>query len=143
MNQRFDQAKGGGATNAQAARLAGASYCTIWRIKRAVAAHGEEGYMPALPRSGRRSALVKFKVQPWVLAAVERLAFQEGCTIPAAWRLYSDHKDCPPTLATYLRKSVPPSFIKATKLRTIPVRLGTHVPDAEAFTEALKKGASK
>ncbi len=143
MLKRFQEAKAGGATNAAASRLAGASHCTIWRINRAVAARGDEGYMPAPSRSGRRSALVKLKVQPWVLAAVERLALQEGGTIPAAWRQFAGSKDCPPTLAVHLRRSVPPSLLKATQLRTVPVRLGSHVPDAEAFAEALKEGAGK
>ena len=138
MMLRYQQARDNGATNAAASRLAGASHCTIWRIKRAVAAHGDEGYRPAHQRSGRRSALVKLNVQSWVLAAVERLALQEGCTIPAAWRLFAGSKDCPPALTARLRKSVPPSLIKATALRIIPVRLGQHVPDGEAFTVALR-----
>ena len=126
-----------------AAREAGTSPASISRWSAALSAHDVDGLLPGTDRCGRTPDLTKLRVPKSVLRQVERLALRYGCGIAAAWRKFARTKNCTPALARRIRQGIPPSFTKATALRTVRVRVGKHISARESIDAALTTQKTK
>jgi hypothetical protein len=138
LHQRALRFRAEGYSIGEAVELAGSSRPTFWRLEKRVSREGIDGYEPRTANCGRPSDLARLRVPQWIFAAVEGIAVQRNCGIRAAWKTFAKTPDCPPRLSMRLRKSVPKSFIRATSLRTITVRLGVHLSQRFSLAAALK-----
>jgi hypothetical protein len=132
-----------GKTKAKAAQLAGTSVPTLWRDTKKFRAQGLAGLEPRLGNCGRKSDLARLAVPKWILCRVEHLALRHGCGVVASWKKFSRTAGCPVVLARRIRKSIPPSFVEATRLRTVRVRIGKHIPRAASLRAATKTQKTK
>src|ERR1051326_5787140 len=113
---RFTNLLHDGYSRAAAARQLHIPYVTLWRwLQRP---------LPEKHKCGRKSRLSVFDPPPEMLLKIERLQVV-GLSNKAAWLAAAELPECPGKLKNFLRlaKSLPPSFLSATRLH-LPTRRG-------------------
>ena len=108
--KQYSALRGRGLSQKRAAKQLGVSVPTLWRWL--------DQPVPQTFRCGRLPALRIFDV-PAVIISQARKLRSVGISNAAAWRLVGKSSNCPRQLAEFLRltKSIPPSFLAATKVK--------------------------
>lgn len=104
MLRRFDRLKKYH-HSAKAAQIVGASLVSLWRWKKAFAARGLAGLLPATARCGRHSPFENLRFTKEALRELEMFFVEHPFNPRAAWQKFAMSPACPPLAARFVQRT--------------------------------------